>query len=302
MSAATTVPPDAHDARDAGYEVYDFRRPATLAREQARLLEPAIESFGRLWATQFSAQVRVPVTLQLDQLQLISYAELTSASATSRIVAVCTAEGLRAKPTLSVPYETGLLIVSRLLGGSGSFLPAERPITDIESRILQEAVAGLVRDLEYALGELLTTTLAVDGILYGTQPVQAAVPTDVMVVLGLTLQIADHVADLMIAMPADSLRLTLGARTDNGAADATAALRRHLGDVPLELSLRVSDVAIEPERVMRLTPGDLIVLPHEQTRPLLVTVDGHLFATAATGRSGTRLACRIVTTLEEKAS
>jgi flagellar motor switch protein FliM len=287
-------------AASTAYEVYDFRRPPSLAREFARVLEPAIESFARLWATQFSAQLRVPVSMRLEQLQAVTYDEVSAATSVSRIVAVLSADGVRAKPTLSMPFETGMLLVSRLLGGVGDFTPPGRPITDIESLILTQAVAGLARDLEYGLGELLTAIFNVDSIAYGALPVHAAAPTDGMISMTMALQIADHVADVIIALPPECLQLDVRVGTsDRRSEDVAGALRRQLGEVPVEVSLRLSDVAIDPERLLRLEVGEIIGLPHEESRPLLLTVDGQVFATAATGRSGSRLACRIVTTTEE---
>ena len=53
MSAQDTVKPQ------KSVELYDFRRPTTLAREHARVIETAFESFARQWATQLTAKIRV---------------------------------------------------------------------------------------------------------------------------------------------------------------------------------------------------------------------------------------------------
>ena len=39
-------------------EVYDFRRPMTLAREHGRVLERAFETYARQWGNQLSARLR----------------------------------------------------------------------------------------------------------------------------------------------------------------------------------------------------------------------------------------------------
>ena len=50
--------------------------------------------------------------------------------------------------------------------------------------------------------------------------------------------------------------------------------------------------------MLDLAVGDVVHVPHAQSRPLDVIVDGHVLARGAVGSSGSRLACRIVTTEE----
>ena len=52
-------------------EPYDFRRPMTMAREHARVLEMAFETFARQWGNQLTARLRAMAQVTLDGLSLI---------------------------------------------------------------------------------------------------------------------------------------------------------------------------------------------------------------------------------------
>jgi len=283
------------------YEVYDFRRPATLAREQSRVLESALESFARHWSSQFGAHIRVPCVTQLEELEVRSYDELMARLPVTSVIAVCTAAGSSTRPTISFPLEAALGWVSRLVGGKGEFRSAQRSLTEIERAIVKEMMVGVVRDLEYAMGEILRYPLSVDTLSYGAQLVQAAAPTDLMVVAEFSIQIGERAAPVTFALPLEVVRLDLNAPAAVPGAAPEELLRSQLGLVPVQLSLRLDDAAVDPQLVLSLREGDLIPLPHPEHRPLRLTVDGNTIATAAAGSSGSRLACVVVDTLEETA-
>ena len=57
----------------AAAPVYDFRRPTTLAREHARILELAFETFARQWGTQLTAKIRVMCQVGFVSVQMQAY-------------------------------------------------------------------------------------------------------------------------------------------------------------------------------------------------------------------------------------
>src|SRR5215218_808553 len=60
-------------------EVYDFRRPMTLAREHGRVLEMAFETYARQWGNQLSARLRALSAVTLESVAMHSYDEYVRA-------------------------------------------------------------------------------------------------------------------------------------------------------------------------------------------------------------------------------
>ena len=64
------------------------------------------------------------------------------------------------------------------------------------------------------------------------------------------------------------------------------------------VALRLRPAPVSPATILDLAVGDVIALPHQQHRPLDLTVEGQIVAHAAIGAQSGHVAC-VVTDLEE---
>ena len=87
-------------------EVYDFARPSTLAREHARVLELAFETFARQWGNQLTARLRVMAQVNLDGLSLSTYDEYVRGLPGTTAMMLCTIEQSRQTAVVQVPVST----------------------------------------------------------------------------------------------------------------------------------------------------------------------------------------------------
>ncbi len=73
MPAPETLP-----AIDRVVELYDFRRPTTLAREHSRVLELSFDTFARQWGTQLTTKVRANTQVVFEHVSMKTYDEYAS--------------------------------------------------------------------------------------------------------------------------------------------------------------------------------------------------------------------------------
>ncbi|MHA7209583.1 hypothetical protein [Arthrobacter sp. MDT1-65] len=128
----TSPAPDSARPKSRSIEVYDFRRPTTLAREHARVLELAFETFARQWATQLTAKVRVKFTVVSESVDMKTYDEYASSLPATTAMVLCTIEGTKAKAVIQLPLSSEPSWVGRMVGGNGSQRPPERKFTQID--------------------------------------------------------------------------------------------------------------------------------------------------------------------------
>ncbi|PJJ73278.1 flagellar motor switch protein FliM [Diaminobutyricimonas aerilata] len=280
-------------------EPYDFQRPATLARDQSRALEFAFETFARQWGTQLTAKIRVISRVALDQVVMQTYDEYAASLPPTSAMILCTLDGASARAVVQFPTAAALGWVGRMLGGAGSIEPPERKFTPIEQAIVRALVEDALEDLEYSLGSLITSALAVDTIHYNAQFAQAAATTEFMIVAQFVVQVGDRSTAATVALPADSVLPQLGMTPDaTQATDPARALRDQLAAAPVDVALQLDATAVSPAAILGLRVGDVLPLAHPQHRPLNIAVDGRTVAHAAVGANGARLACVVVDTLE----
>ena len=282
-------------------EVYDFRRPTTLAREHGRILELAFETFARQWGTQLTARVRLLCQVTCDLVLMQTYDEYAASLPSTTAMVLCSIDGIAAKTVMQFPTRTALNWVDHMLGGNGSkAAKVDRKFTPIEQALVRHLVEEGLEDLRYSLGDLLLTDVTMDGIQYNSQFAQAAATGDLMIVATFGIRTGNDAPVIAtIAIPEHALMPQLGEANPTSLAEsARGLLERQLTFVPVDVSLRLNPIQVLPHRILNLAVGDLLTIPHPQHRPLDLAVNGQILATAAVGVNGSRLACIVIDTEE----
>ncbi|MHA6669640.1 flagellar motor switch protein FliM [Homoserinimonas sp. A447] len=281
-------------------ELYDFRRPTTLAREHSRVLELSFETFARQWGTQLTAKVRVVSQVTCEEVLMQTYDEYATSLPSTTAMVLCQLEGADAKAVIQFPAAAALSWVGHMLGGATGPTPPERKFTLIEQALVRRLMEDALEDLRYSLGQMLVNPISLDAIQYNSQFAQAAATGDLMIVSTYTVRVGDNTTKATLAIPADLLLAQLGEANPTVTADnARELVTAQLSRAPVEVSLRLNSATVSPARILDLAVGDVLHLPHPQHRPLDVAVEGQALAHAAVGSNGSRLACVIVNT-EEK--
>ncbi len=291
-------------------EPYDFRRPMTMAREHARVLEMAFETFARQWGTQMTARLRVLSQVTFDGLSLRTYDEYVRSLPPTTAMVLCTVEQTRQTAVMQFPVGTGMVWIDYLLGGPGTGDGAteSREFTEIELTLVRTLLQATLSDLTYAFAALQPLDVTVRSVQYNPQFVQAAPASDAVLVSSFTLRVGEREDAATFMVPAElllsALRVNEGAGgrspEDQRVHDAALVdLEAAVQEVPVEVSVRFAPVIVHPREVVGLAIGDVLPLSHPQSKPLDVVVDGVVLARAAAGNSGSRLACMVVT-VEEK--
>ncbi|MEA5454756.1 flagellar motor switch protein FliM [Sinomonas sp. JGH33] len=281
-------------------EAYDFRRPTTLAREHSRILEVGFETFARQWGTQLTAKVRVKSTVTTESVVMQTYDEYVSSLPSTTAMVLCVADRIPAssgKMVIQFPTASALGWVARMLGGHGDKAGLDRKFTPLEHALIKSLMDEALEDLSYSLGGLLEGNARVEAIQYNSQFAQAAATTDLMIVVAFTVRVGDSASDATLAIPADALLPQLGAVNPMASsANAAELMREQLGEVPLDVVVRLAPAAVTPAQILNLAVGDTLFLPHAEHEPFDVSVGGKNLAQAMAVRKGSRVAARIVAT------
>ena len=286
-------------ANAASPEAYDFRRPTTLAREHARVLEMAFDTFARQWGIQLTAKVRVLSQVTSERVQILSYDEYAASLPAVTAMVLFNIPNLGANAVIQFPTSAALAWMGHMLGGDGQQVSHERKFTHIEEALLKRIMDDALEDLHYSLGTLLRAPMNPVSIQYNSQFAQAAASGDPMIVAIFEMVVGETVAPATVAIPAAALLPQLDPLGNTASSAPPAELiRGQLAHVPVEVLLQLDSIPVKPAMVLNLAVGDVLNLGHARHRPLNVTVGGLRIAQAAAGSSGSRLAGVIVSTEE----
>ncbi|MEH3090132.1 MAG: flagellar motor switch protein FliM [Microbacterium arborescens] len=293
MQTVRTDPSErAGDAAAAAPERYDFGRPAALSREHTRALAAAFDAFARQWAMQLAAKARVRAHIALERVSLETYDEYVATIPATTTLVLCSDASSDDRAIVEFPLPLALSWIVKMLGGDGTQRPDARALTAIEQALVRSLVDETLVHLRSALGSLLPRELSVGAVQYNAAFAQVAGAQDLMVVARFSMRLSDRTETATIALPATLLleRLSDTASAPRAAADP-GVVRGHVEATPVEVTLRLRPRSVLPDDVLDLAVGDILSLAHGSDRPLELTVDDHLVASAAVGASGARLAC-----------
>lgn len=289
---------------------YDFRRPMTLPRDQARLLEMAFDTFTRHWANHLVARLSIPVTGSVVSVELHSYDEYIRSLPAATTMVLSTVEPGRRTAVIQFPLEAALAWVERMLGGpgTGATVP-ERELTEIEQQLIRELLRRPVEDLNYSFAALAPLQAQFRAIQYSPQFVQAAEAATPVLTARLALRVDDIPLAATVMLPAEGVLTAMRARDREEHRTAAeiarekadhAALDDAVAQVPVEVAVRMRPVTVHPPQVLDLAVGAVLPLSHPVSRPLDVVVGDRVLAHAAPGSEGSRLAALIVQVKENR--
>ena len=187
-------------------EVYDFRRPMTLARDHARALEMAFETFSRQWGTQLTSRLRAVSTVTLESVSMVSYDEYVRSLPEMTTVLLCTVEQTRSTAILELPIPMVMTWVDYLLGGPGRVdESAMRELTEIEMTLVRDLLHHVLANLTYAFAAVMPIDVTIRTAQYNPQFVQAAPASEPVITAVFAVQAGESESSASFMIPAEIL-------------------------------------------------------------------------------------------------
>ncbi len=295
-------------SRSAEPVAYDFSRPLQLSREHQRMLHVAFDGFARQTTTVFTSMLRSVCQVTLRSIDQRTYGEYIQLLDNTTYLTMFSAEPMPGRGILELSLQSVMSSIDHMLGGPGTEHQPERPLTEIESGVVEGLMQRLFSEMRYSLGPVVPLEPTVVGVEYSPQFAQAAGASDVVIVVEFELRIDDRPHRMTVCLPFVGLlpHLTSAAapapvsnRERAQRAHAADLLRQQFQLVPVEVGVRFRSTELTPQVFADLRVGDVLRLRHPASAPLDVAVGGTVFAHATAGTQGPRLAALIVTTPEE---
>src|SRR5690242_2210432 len=157
--------------------VYDFKRPERVGKEQMRALQTLHEGFGRNFGAALSALLRTIVELKLTSVDQLTYSEFVFSLENPTCFNLINAVPLEGQLILDINLSLLFPIIDRLLGGgSDPAIPARRPLTEIELRLVSRITDLFCKEMKQAWENVLELKLSIDRVESNPQLVQIVPP------------------------------------------------------------------------------------------------------------------------------
>jgi flagellar motor switch protein FliM len=265
-------------------QVYDFRRPDRIAKDQLRAIHLLHENFARSLASSFSAYLRAYVAVNLVSVEQISFMEFTQGlpSPTSIIaLGMKPYDGtavLEINPTLVFP------ILEMLLGGSGK-VPTKinREVTEIEQSILEGLIRIILQDLRTAWHAVATMEFSIEAHETEPQLLQFLAPNEAVIAISIEVRVGDTFGMMNIGIPSiivKMLRQKFDQQWSVRKTEATevehARMLRLIRTAHVQMDARLHGPTMGVETLLDLQEGDVVAFDYPMERPVDITINGKL--------------------------
>ena len=276
----------------------DFTRPTKFTSEQERRLKRSLEAFCRTASTRLSAELRVPL-----ELEVINSTQLTWSNAHSQVVSNSISALIEAQPIgtrLMLACEPGLVLgaIELLLGGDVVREVRERRLTDIDFALARHFCDRLTAQLSVIWTDMAELELAVVGMeshLETAGMIPVSEPTLTFTIEARLGGVSTTVALLLPWSAIAPVAERFSARDDapDRGAEEIDRVRRAVGSVDMTVRAEVASIELPIEQVLALQPGDVLSLGAPADGGVTLFADKVPVHRAKPGRSGSRRAVQI---------
>ncbi len=265
-------------------QIYDFKRPERVSKEQMRALEGLHEGFARNFGAALSGYLRTIIEVSGTTIEQLTYSEFIHSLPNPTCFNLLKAEQLDGQLCLEISPLIIYPIIDRLLGGSNAdlFIP-QRPLTQIEQRLVQRITDRATHHLSEAWSNLTPVKLKVEDFESNPQLVQIVPPNETVVVIGFELKMGNRAGTMSLCIPYNAIEPIMPLLTaqtwvsyqrKGGQEDHVRKLMRNVGGAPIEMRIILARTSIRMHDLISLQPGDVITTDRCSSADATVQVEG----------------------------
>ena len=282
--------------------LYDFRHPDRVSKEQMRALRTIHERFGRVFATYLSSTLRMMVDIKVDSIDQVTYSEYAMSLTTPACIYVISMENLHGSALIEFSSDLFFILLERQLGGAGKAAIENREVTIIEQKVLEKVVLNALKFLNEAWESITPLGCKLESFETNAQFVQIAPPSEPVVIIILDVYIKDKTYNINLAIPyyvIEPVMQNLSAQTwisftqHTEENDQSAKVKENILQTEVNLIATLGTADINIKEFLNLQKGDLIRLNEDINDPLRISVNENLKFLGSPGTSGIHKAIEI---------
>ncbi len=285
-------------------QTYDFKRPERVSKDQMRALEALHEGFGRNFGAALSGYLRTIIEVNVAHIEQLTYSEFTHSLPNPTCFNLLKAEQLDGQLCLEISPLIIYPIIDRLLGGSSSelFIP-QRPLTQIEQRLVQRITDRATTHLSEAWSNLTPLSFSVTDFESNPQLVQIVPPNETVVVVGFELKMGNRAGTMSLCIPYNVIEPIMGKlaaqnwfsyqKKDTGD-EYLRKLTTNVTNATVEVRALLAQTTITMRDLISLRVGDLITTEKPAAQDMLILVEGKNKFQGQVGRLRENKAIRIM--------
>lgn len=277
----------------------DFTRPTKFTAEQERRLRRTLEAFCRTASTRLSAELRVPLELELLTSTQLTWANAHTQVPSHSLSAIFQAQPIQTRMLLAAESNLVLGAIELLLGGTVSAGVKDRRLTDIDIALGKHFFERLLAQLAMIWTDVAGLSVSLESVDQHMETAQMVSVSEPTLSLMMEARLQGTSATLALLIPWSAIAPVadlFAAREDTKGQqneEDRNSVRSAVGNVEMTMRAEVAALQLPIETVLALRAGDLLRLNAPATGGVTLYADHVPVHTAKPGRSGSRRAIQV---------
>ncbi len=284
-------------------QLYDFKHPERISKEQIRTLRTIHDGFSRMFATYLSTNLRTLVDVNLLSIDQVTFSEYSLSLSVPNALYLLKMTDLEGKALLEISPQFLLFIVDRLLGGMGDTDVEVREVSQIEQNVVLRVINTIVNLLNDVWRQIYPLNLTLDGFEADPQFVQITRSSDTVAIIFFDIRVRGATFTMNLTFPyftlepimnklsAQSMLALTGRRVERG---EVGVIRDRVKSSQLTIQAILADTTMSIRDFINLQVDDLLELERRTTQPLEIMVGGKLKYFGSPGKLGRHRAIRVI--------
>jgi flagellar motor switch protein FliM len=265
-------------------QVYDFRRPDRIAKDQLRSIHILHENFSRALSSSLSGFLRAYVAVNLLSVEQLAFAEFVRSLPSPTSLVALGMKPYDGNSLLEINPALVFPILEMLLGGNGlGSKHIDREITEIEQSILDGLLRIILQDLRTAWQTVSAIEFSIEGHETEPQLLQILAPNEAVVCITMEVRIGETTGTMNLGIPSILVKMLRQkfdqqwtSRKAISTEDEHQRVLHLLRLAELRMDARLEGARMRVDTLLELQEGDVLAFDYPVNRPLAVTVNGAL--------------------------
>ena len=264
--------------------LYDFKRPERVSKDQMRALSALHEGFSRNFGASLSGYLRTIVEVSVAHLEQLTYSEFIHSLPNPTCFNLLKADQLEGQICLEISPLIIYPIIDRLLGGSSAqlFIP-QRPLTQIEQRLVEKITERATANLSEAWSNLSPLTFSVSDFESNPQLVQIVPPNETVVLVGFELKMGNRAGTMSLCIPYNTIEPIMAQLSQQSwfsyqkkgvDDDSQQKIKKNINSAKLEMTAVLAHTTMKVSDLIGMQIGDIITTDKPTDTEVTVEVEG----------------------------
>jgi len=300
---------DDDDEIDIGEKIlnlYDFRRPDRVSKEQMRTLQNLHDSYARQFSTTLTNYLRTFVEIEVVSVDQLTYSEFIMSISNPSCIHLFKMEPIQVTAIFEMNPSLVFFIIDRLFGGLGKSSEHSRELTPIEQNVIRNIISRGLEDLAGTWQHMGDFSPKITD--YETNPmfVQIAPPGETVILITFEVQMLKSSGLMSICFPHKIIETLFSFMTSESwittQVQTTAETRRimeeEIQDLIVPLSVLIGQTKLTVRDLLQLEKDDILCLDKHKDEDLIVQIGGKSKMGGKSGIVGRKKAVKVTKIIE----